>query len=94
MIWVGFQRNNTTNQTFNFALYSHENVESAYITLNNAQFSTNIITANRAENNNGFFYQMKKHMQSNYLQHSATYAESNMHTPPTFKHVAKLYKIC
>ncbi len=35
MIWVGFQRNNTTDQSFNHALYSHENVESAYITMNN-----------------------------------------------------------
>ena len=38
--------NKIANQTFNFNLYSNENVESAYITLNNAQFPTNIITAN------------------------------------------------
>ena len=38
MIWVGFQRNGTANQTFNHALYSNEDVESAYIQMNNTQF--------------------------------------------------------
>ena len=91
MIWVGFQRNNTTNQTFNHALYSHENVESAYITMNNAQFPTNIIKANWGENDNGFFYEMQKHMRSNYLQHPSTYTEGNMLTPANFKNLFTIF---
>ena len=91
MIWVGFQRNNTTDQSFNHALYSHDNVESAYITMNNAIFPTNEIKANWAENDNGFFYEMQKDMRSNYLQHAATYTEGNMLTPANFKDLFTIY---
>ena len=91
MIWVGFQRNNTVDQTFNHALYSHENVESAYITINNAKFPSNEIKANWTENDNGFFYEMQKHMRSNYLQHPATYTEGNMLTPANFKDLFAIY---
>ena len=91
MIWVGFQRNNTTDQSFNHALYSHEDVESAYITMNNAKFPTNEIKANWAENDNGFFYEMQKDMRSNYLQHAATYTEGNMLTPANFKDLFTIY---
>ena len=38
IIWVVFQRKNTTYQIFNHALYNHENVESAYIIINHAKF--------------------------------------------------------
>ena len=60
MIWVGFQRNNTTDQSFNHALYSHENVESAYITINIAKLPQNEIKAIWTENDYGFLYEMQK----------------------------------
>ena len=81
MIWVGFQRSNLTDQTFNHAVYKNENVESAYIQMNNSQFPPTKFTADWGENNNGFFYEMQQHVRANYLQHSASYSEGNMITP-------------
>ena len=91
MIWVGFQVSGTTDQTFNHALYKNENVETAYIMMNNTQFPLNKFKANWGENNNGFFYEMQNHMRANYLQTSSCYNEGNMLTPANFKDLYTIY---
>ena len=91
MIWVGLQHANTTDQTFNHALYKNENVESAYIQMNNSQFPPTLFKADWNENDNGFFYEMQQHVRSNYLQHSSTYNEGNMLTPANFKDLYSIY---
>ena len=69
----------------------NENVESAYIQMNNFQFPFTKFTADWSENNNGFFYEMQKHVRANYLQHSTTYSEGNMITPANFKDLYTIY---
>ena len=91
MIWVGLQRTNAVDQTFNHALYKNENVESAYIQMNNSQFPSTLFKADWGENDNGFFYEMQQHVRANYLQHSATYTEGNMLTPANFKDLYTIY---
>ena len=91
MIWIGLQRTNDIDQTFNHALYKHENVESAYIQMNNSQFPPTLFKANWAENDNGFFYEMQQHVRANYLQHSSDYSEGNMLTPVNFKDLFTIY---
>ena len=91
MIWVGFQQSNVRDQTFNHALYKNENVESAYIQMNNSQFPSTKFNADWGENDNGFFYEMQQHVRVNYLQHSATYTEGNMITPANFKDLYAIY---
>ena len=46
MIWVGFQHGATTDQKFNHALYSNENVETMQVRMNNEQFPPTLIKAN------------------------------------------------
>ena len=91
MVWVGFQKANVTDQKANHALYSNENVESAYVQINNTQFPPMCIKANWTKNDNGFFYEMQKHMRENYLQLSSTYAEGNMLSPANFKDLYTIY---
>ena len=91
MIWVGLQKSNLTDQTFNHALYKNENVESAYIQMNNSQFPRTIFKADWTENDNGFFYEMQKHVRANYLQHNSTYSEGNMITPVNFKDLFSIF---
>ena len=91
MVWVGFQVSNVVDQTANHALYSNENVESAYIQMNNTQFPPVSIAANWDENDNGFFYEMQKHVRENYLQLNDTYVEGNMLTPVNFKDLYTIY---
>ena len=79
------------DQKANHALYSNENVESAYVQMNNTQFPPVCIKANWTENDNGFFYEMQKHMRENYLQLSSTYAEGNMLSPANFKDLYTIY---
>ena len=79
------------NQTANHAIYTNENVESAYIQMNNTQFSPVSIAANWDENDNGFFYEMQKHVRENYLQLNDTYVEGNMLTPVNFKDLYTIY---
>ena len=67
MIWVGFQVSNVTNQTVNYALYKHSSVETMWIQMNSMQIPSDKIKANLTENNNGFFYEMHKHLRANYL---------------------------
>ena len=85
MIWVGLQKTNATDQTFNPALYKNENIQSAYIQMNNSQFPRTIFKADWTENDNGFFYEMQQHVRANYLQHNSTYSEGNMITPVNLK---------
>ena len=92
MIWVGFQHGATTDQKFNHALYTNEDVETMYVRMNNEQFPPNaLIKANWSENDNGFFYEMQSHVRANYLQYPATYTEGNMLTPANFKDLYTIY---
>ena len=91
MIWVGFQHGASTDQKFNHAIYTHENVETAYIKMNNVSFPSTQIKANWSENDNGFFYEMQKDVRANYLQHSSTYTEGNMLDPANFKDLYTIY---
>jgi len=91
MIWIGFQHSVTTDQKFNHALYTNEDVETAYIKMNNVQFPATQIKANWSENDNGFFYEMQQHTRANYLQHPSTYTEGNMLDPATFRDLYTIY---
>ena len=91
MIWVGFQKNETSDQKFNHALYHHANVETMTIKMNNTQFPTKPVKANWAENDNGFFYEMQKDVRSNYLQYPDTYTEGNFLNPVNFKDLYTMY---
>ena len=91
MIWVGFQTSNVVDQTQNHALYQNANVESMYIQMNNTQFPPILIKANWGENNNGFFYEMQKHVRANYLQYPARFSEGNMLNPANFKDLFTIY---
>ena len=91
MIWVGFQVGDAVDQTRNHALYSNQNVESAYVQMNNTQFPSVCIPADWARNDNGFFYEMQKHARENYLQLPDTYVEGNMLTPASFKDLFTIY---
>ena len=90
-IFVGFQHAATIDQKFNHALYSNEDVETAYIKMNNIEFPSTQIKADWTENDNGFFYEMQNHVRANYLQHPATYTEGNMLTPANFKDLFTIY---
>ena len=72
------------------AIYTNENVESAYIKMNNVSFPSTQIKANWAENDNGFFYE-KNDVRANYLQHSSVYTEGNMLDPGNFKDLYTIY---
>ena len=91
MIWVGFQRDYKADQTSNYAIYTNEDVESAYIQMNNTQFPQLQFKANWTENNNGFFFEMQRHVRENYLQLNDSYAEGNMLTPVNFKDLFTIY---
>ena len=91
MIWVGFQTVDAVDQTANYALYKHANVESMYIQMNNTQFPPVLIKADWGENNSGFFYEMQQHMRANYLQYPARYTESNMLDPVKFRDLYTIY---
>ena len=91
MIWIGFQRSNIVDQTMNHALYTNENIETAYIQLNNTQFPPVSISADWTKNDNGFFYEMQKHVRENYLQLAGTYVEGNMLSPVNFKDLYTIY---
>ena len=92
MIFVGFQKScNVVDQTVNYALYSNANVESMYIQMNSSQFPPALVKANWTENDDGFFYEMQKHVRANYLQYPARYTEGNMLNPINFKDLYTVY---
>ena len=92
MIWVGFQHiSNVDDQQVNHALYTSENVETAHIQMNNTKLPPVSVPANWLENDNGFFYEMQKHVRENYLQLTDTYVEGNMLTPANFKDLFTIY---
>ena len=92
MIWVGLQKGNATDQTLNHALYKNENVETAYIQMNNTQFPQTLFKADWSENDNGFFYEMAQHVRANYLQHDSVYSEGKL-SPVNFKDLTFRNKI-
>ena len=92
MIWVGFQKiSNVDDQKANYALYTHEDVETAYVQMNNTQFPSVCTPANWGENDNGFFYEMQQHVRENYLQLAGTYVEGNMLHPGNFRDLFTIY---
>ena len=91
MLWVAFQKGITTDQKFNHALYDNADVETIVIRMNNTQFPTKPISADWANNDNGFFYEMQKHLRANYLQYPGTYTEENMLNPVNFKDLYPIY---
>ena len=91
MIWMAFQTIGTEDQTANFGIYTHANVESAYIQMNNSQFPARTTKALWTQNDNGFFYEMQKHCRDNYLQQDSTFSEGNMLTPANFKSLYPIY---
>ena len=91
MIFIGFQEGLKTDQTQNNALYTHANIETMKILVNNTQFPTNPVSANWDENDPGMFYQMQIHARENYLQFPSTYTEGNILSPINFKDLYPIY---
>ena len=91
MIWVGLQVSGVADQSFNHALYLNHGVETMHIMMNNTQIPLNLWKADWTANDNGFFYEMQKHMRANYLQRDSTYSEGNMLTPTNFKDLYTIY---
>ena len=91
MVFVAFQKDQTKDQLFNHALYSHQNVQNMYIRMNNHRYPSTLIEANWNENDNGFFYEMQQHCRANYLQYPARYTEGNMLSPANFRDLFTIY---
>ena len=91
MVFVGFQVAQTRNQRFNHALYSHEDVETMYIKMNNHQYPGTLTKADWGQANSGFFYEMQQHCRANYLQYPARFTEGNMLSPANFKNLYTIY---
>ena len=91
MIWIGFQSSDTIDQSVNYALYKHVNVQSMYIRVNSTQIPPVLVEADWSENDSGFFYEMQKHVRANYLQYPARYTEGNMLTPANFNTLYTIY---
>ena len=90
MMIVGFQETNKEDQTFNHALYSHQNVQTMHVKVNNVQIPNKPIASDFAENDNGFWYEYLLHMRANYLQFPGIYTDNTFMNPDNFK---KLYPL-
>ena len=62
-----------------------------FIRLNTAQIPPTVIEANWGENDPGFFFEMQKHVRSNYLQFPSRYSEGNLLTPANFSTQYAIY---
>ena len=91
MIFVGFQKTNANNQTFNYATFSHENVETMHIKMNNVTFPTHLVSSNWKENDNGMWYEYLLHCRANYLQFSGLYTDNTFLNPDNFKNLYTVY---
>ena len=91
MIFVGFQKTKLTDQKFNFATYSHEDVESMYIKMNNVQYPNKLVHSNWKANDNGFWYESMLHCRANYLQFSGLYTDGTFLNPDNMKNLYCVY---
>ena len=90
MMIVGFQETNKEDQTFNHALYSHQNVVTMHVKVNNVQIPNKPIASDFSENDNGFWYEYLLNMRANYLQFPGIYTDNTFINPDNFK---KLYPL-
>ena len=65
-LFVVFQTQHGTDQTDNYSIYKHANVESIFTKLNNVQIPENIVQADMLENNYGRFFSDLIELRSNY----------------------------
>ena len=91
MVFVGFQKNHTTDQFYNHALNTHENVETMYVKMNNRVFPENMVKADFENNDPGFFYHSMLNVRANYLQNPSRYGEGCHIDPATFTTLYTIY---
>ena len=85
VLWIAFQKDMTTDQKTNNALYWHGNVQQMTMEVNNVQFPISPVPADFEENDLGMFYTMSQQVRENYLQISDAYTEGNMLNPANFR---------
>ena len=85
MIFVGFQTTNVKDQKWNYASYTHQDLETMVIRMNNCQIPSKPITAEFKENDNGFWFEQMLHLRANYLQFSGIYTENSFLNPDLFR---------
>ena len=91
MIWVGFQANKKTDQTFNHAFYKHHNVETMVIKMNNCQIPEKPIKSNWGEADNGMWYEDMLHQRANYLQFAGIYTDNTFINPENMRTMYCVY---
>ena len=91
MVFVGLQKDQTKDQKYNHALYTHENVETMYVKMNNRMFPENLTKADFANNDPGFFYHSMLNARANYLQNPSRYGEGSHINPATFTQLYAIY---
>ena len=91
MVFVGLQKAQTKDQLYNHALYSHKNVETMYVKMNNRVFPEHQVKANFENNDPGFFYHSMLNVRSNYLQNPSRYGEGCHINPASFKDLYTIF---
>lgn len=86
----GFQLAAKTDQSFNFSVFTPENVMEMFVRQNNIQYPRTPKPANFEKNDLGMFYENLLGFRANYLQFLGDYEPTTQITPLTFK---KLYAI-
>ena len=85
MIFVGFQTTKVKDQKFNYASYTHQDLETMVIRMNNCQIPSKPIASEFKENDNGFWFEQMLHLRANYLQFSGIYTENSFLNPDLFR---------
>ena len=85
MIFVGFQTTNVKDQKWNYASYTHQDLETMVIRMNNCQIPSKPIASEFKENDNGFWFEQMLHLCANYLQFSGIYTENSFLNPDLFR---------
>jgi hypothetical protein len=91
MVFVGFQKNQTNDQKYNHGIYTHEDVETMYVKMNNRVFPENLVKADFANNDTGFFYHAMLNARANYLQNPSRYGEGSHIDPASFLSLYAIY---
>ena len=91
VLWIAFQKDMTSDQKTNNAIYWHGNVQQMTMEVNNVQFPISPVSADFDENDPGMFYTMSQQVRENYLQISDAYTEGNMLNPPNFVDLFPVY---
>ena len=91
VVWIAFQKDMTTDQKTNNAIYWHGNVQQMTMEVNNVQFPISPVPADFEENDLGMFYTMSQQVRENYLQISDAYTEGNMLNPASFRDLFPVY---